>query len=299
MKMSGRIALGVGLFVLVIPASASAAETTFANSANITIPTSGAATPYPSQIAVSGLESPVQEVEATLQNVDHQCLYDVDVLLVGPSGAKTMLLSDGGTGTCQAQPVATDLNITLDDDAATVYPCGTNVSGTFKPTDDPPGSCIKADDPFTAPAPPGPYPAALSEFDGTNPNGTWSLFVIDDLSTYSGAIQQGWSLKLTTADPPAPPAPPDTSSPNATITKGPKDKTKKKTATFEFTGTDTRAIATFQCRLDNGAFAACTSPFTVKVKKGRHNFQVRAVDEAGNVGSAAKDDWKVKKKKRR
>ena len=45
---------------------------------------------------------------------------------------------------------------------------------------------------------------------------------------------------------------PDTAAPDTTITKGPKDKTKKKQATFEFTGTDARAVASFQCSLDGG-----------------------------------------------
>jgi hypothetical protein len=33
------------------------------------------------------------------------------------------------------------------------------------------------------------------------------------------------------------------------------------------------------------------------VKKGKHTFQVQAIDEAGNVGSPATDTWKRKKKK--
>ena len=95
---------------------------------------------------------------------------------------------------------------------------------------------------------------------------------------------------------PEPPAG-DSNAPSAQITKGPKHKTKKKTATFEFTGTDTRAIAGFQCSLDGGAFASCTSPHTVKVKRGKHAFEVRAVDEAGNFGAPASDSWRRKKKK--
>jgi Trypsin len=84
------------------------------------------------------------------------------------------------------------------------------------------------------------------------------------------------------------------------ITKGPKDKTKKKKATFEFTGAEVRAIAGFQCSLDGKAFASCTSPHKVKVKKGRHTFQVRTVDTAGNVdGTPASDSWKRKKKKKK
>jgi hypothetical protein len=91
----------------------------------------------------------------------------------------------------------------------------------------------------------------------------------------------------------------DENPPNAQITKRPKDKTKKTTATFEFTGTDARAIASFQCSLDGSDFAACTSPYTVKVQKGYHIFKVRAIDGAGNVGLYASDQWKVKKKKKK
>jgi hypothetical protein len=106
------------------------------------------------------------------------------------------------------------------------------------------------------------------------------------------------------ADEYPPPSPPtveggDTVPPDTTITKGPKDKTKKKTATFTFTGTDARVVASFQCKVDSAAFAPCTSPHTVNVKKGNHTFQVQAIDQAGNVGPPATDDWKVKKKKKK
>jgi len=90
----------------------------------------------------------------------------------------------------------------------------------------------------------------------------------------------------------------DATAPTSEITKRPKGKTKKKRATFEFTGTDARAIASFQCSLDGASFAACASPHTVKVKRGKHTFQVRAIDQNGNLGAAASDDWKVKRKKR-
>jgi len=94
------------------------------------------------------------------------------------------------------------------------------------------------------------------------------------------------------------PPPPDTTAPDTTITKRPKDKTKKKQATFEFTANE--AGATFGCSLDGAAFAPCTSPDTLKVKKGKHNFQVRARDAAGNVDpTEAVDSWKVKKKRRK
>jgi hypothetical protein len=58
-------------------------------------------------------------------------------------------------------------------------------------------------------------------------------------------------------------------------------------------------IAGFECKLDGGSFQPCTSPKSVKVKKGTHTFQVRAIDDAGNVDpTPATGSWKVKKKKR-
>jgi hypothetical protein len=92
----------------------------------------------------------------------------------------------------------------------------------------------------------------------------------------------------------------DCAPPDAAITSGPKDKTRKKQATFVFAGTDARAVAGFECSLDGGAFTACTSPLTLKVRRGRHTFAVRANDQAGNVdGSPATDAWKVKRRKKK
>ena len=84
------------------------------------------------------------------------------------------------------------------------------------------------------------------------------------------------------------PGPPDTE-----ITGGPKPKTHSKKATFEFTSTTPNS--SFECNLDGSGFQPCTSPHKVKVKKGKHAFQVRATDPAGQVDPApAQADWKVK-----
>ena len=47
--------------------------------------------------------------------------------------------------------------------------------------------------------PPPPYSTNLSVFNGNNPNGAWSLYVIDDSAGNFGVISNGWSLKLVTA----------------------------------------------------------------------------------------------------
>jgi DNA-binding beta-propeller fold protein YncE len=109
------------------------------------------------------------------------------------------------------------------------------------------------------------------------------------------------------APPPPPPPPPppgggggvqppaaDTASPDTTITQGPKAKSKKKKASFSFTSTEPGS--TFQCKLDDGPFEPCTSPKDVKVKNGKHAFEVRATDPAGNTDpTPAEQSWKVKK----
>src|SRR5439155_15004700 len=85
-------------------------------------------------------------------------------------------------------------NVTLsfDDAAASNLPDSSAiVSGTYKPTD------FVTGDTFPSPAPAGPYGTALSAFNGLDPNGAWSLYVLDDAAGDSGSISGGWSLQFT------------------------------------------------------------------------------------------------------
>jgi subtilisin-like proprotein convertase family protein len=164
------------------------------NTNTITIPATGTgsisgspANPYPSSINVAGVTGTVTKVTATINNFSHTFPADVDILLVGPGGQTVVLLSDAGGGTD-----AVNTTLTFDDAAPAVG--ATIVSGTFRPTN------ITAGDVFPAPAPAGPHGAVLSAFNGVNPNGTWSLYVIDDASGDVGTISGGWSLTFTTLD---------------------------------------------------------------------------------------------------
>lgn len=162
----------------------------FANPASITIPSSGAATPYPSTIAVSGVTGTVTKVTARLVNMNHTWPDDIDILLIGPGGQKLLLMSDTG-GSLDL------INVTLTfDDAGPALPDSTQiVSGTYRPTN------YGTGDTFPVPAPAGPYGATLSIFNGINPNGTWSLYVVDAFAGDLGNIAGGWSLSFETADP--------------------------------------------------------------------------------------------------
>jgi hypothetical protein len=184
--------------------SAAAADTvTFENPTPLTIPSSGTADPYPSTIGVSGFSGPVEDVDATIRSWNHTCPVNVDILLVGPGGERTLLVSDAG-GECM--PAASNTTITFDDEASSNYPCNTTPSGTFKPTDNAP-TCPTQADSFTPPAPPPPYPVALSVFDGADPNGPWQLYVRDHGGPDSGNIANGWSLTVTAVTPQPEPQP--------------------------------------------------------------------------------------------
>ena len=51
---------------------------------------------------------------------------------------------------------------------------------------------------FPAPAPAYSGLTALSTFDGTNPNGTWKLWVFDEETNDEGRFGRGWTLHITT-----------------------------------------------------------------------------------------------------
>jgi hypothetical protein len=82
----------------------------------------------------------------------------------------------------------------------------------------------------------------------------------------------------------------DSTPPDTTITAHPVDPTSSTSASFSFTGSDDQtpsAALTFECKLDGGAFAACTSPKTYSgLSLGSHTFAVRATDAAGNVDAS-------------
>jgi subtilisin-like proprotein convertase family protein len=193
-RFAAVAAAAAGAAVLALPGAASAATLTFENPTPIAIPSFlGPATPYPATINVGGFSGPVEDVDATIRDWSHTCPADTGILLVGPTGERTILLSDAG-GECED---AVNTTVTFDDEAASNYPCGSNPSGTFKPTDFPGPPCINDPSNFPPPAPPPPYPVTLSVFDGTDPNGDWQLYVIDDVSDDSGSIANGWSLTVT------------------------------------------------------------------------------------------------------
>lgn len=174
----------------------------YCNAGNLAIGDLGASTPYPSRIFVTG-EGAVSKLTVTVRNVTHPHGDDLDLLLVGPTGVKYAFVSDAG-----GSPDVVNQTLTFDDDAVAGLTdnAGGWTSGTWRPSNFNDGT-----DAFLSPAPAGPYQHAQptgsasfsSLFGGTDPNGTWQLFVHDDALGDVGAFAAGWCLNITSTTDPA------------------------------------------------------------------------------------------------
>jgi hypothetical protein len=115
------------------------------------------------------------------------------VLLIGPRGQQTLLMADVGGH------IGFAFDLIFDDAATASVPDSTKAApGSFRPTlgTADPLSCAT---PTSFPeVPAGPYGLFLSVFNGTDPSGTWRLYVIDDTAGVDGSID-GWSLDITAA----------------------------------------------------------------------------------------------------
>lgn len=146
------------------------------------------ANPYP--LEVSRLSGSVRKVTVTLHGLRHTNPDDLDIMLVGPEGQNVLLMSDAG-----GNHRADGLTIMLDDDAAQPLPDATTLAAypAYRP-----GNYEADPDRFLKPAPTPFGGHSLSIFNGTNPNGTWRLFIADDNGPVEGSIGGGWSLTFTT-----------------------------------------------------------------------------------------------------
>lgn len=159
----------------------------------------------------------------------------------------------------------------------------------------------------------GAFPAA---FGGTSADGTLAFFsspeqlLAEDTDSQADIYQASISAPPPDPDPdpevpvepeiPKPPddVVPDTAAPQSTITKRPRNRTRKRLSTFRFRSTE--AGSTFECKLDRRRYVPCRSPRRVRVRPGRHVFRVRAIDAAGNRDATpAVDRWIVLRKQRR
>jgi hypothetical protein len=177
--------------------ASAASAATFSNNEGITIISGsedclgtvttqpGKADPYPSAITVPDLGSSISDVNVTITGLTQLQTEDIGLLLVSPAGQSVILMTDSG-----ANFGGEDFTLTFDDAASGPVPDNTPlVSGsTYRPNV---GTTLAGSPNCAAPGsfpkdatgtdpPAGPYGSSLSVFNGTNPEGIWKLYVIDD-----------------------------------------------------------------------------------------------------------------------
>jgi uncharacterized repeat protein (TIGR01451 family) len=193
--------LGTVTFTFVMPVVQTFWNTNFISIPNqkyIPDPASGPANPYPSVIVVSNVSEDVSTVTVTVSNLIHAYPNDIAMLLVGPAGASSVLMSAAAWDST----ILTPITVTFDQNAAlAVPPDGEIVSGSYQPADYYTNQYDTTETFSNSPVPIGPYNANLAVFGGLSANGTWSLYIEDDAEGDAGAISNGWSLAFTTITP--------------------------------------------------------------------------------------------------
>lgn len=159
---------------------------TFSSPNAIVINDKQPADPYPSTIQVSGFKKgKITDVNVYLRGLNHGQPENIDVVLVGPTGAGTYLMADAG-----GSADALSFTLKIDDEAGLTLPDNSALStGSFRPANHPGADAFPSLSPV-------PTATSLSVFDGSNPNGEWRLYVVDDSAPNTGAFSGGWDLEL-------------------------------------------------------------------------------------------------------
>jgi hypothetical protein len=184
-----------------------ALETTarFCNGTPLQLLGTGAASLYPSDIAVSGLTGVITDVKVQVLDVTHSNTSRITARVQHPGGQLVGLTGSGFDIDDAPLPSVFNADWTFADDAqvyafpenrdvvlATTVPTRTN---RYLPR-------VFAASALPAPAPTTTVQQMLSSLKGTNPNGTWRLWAAQYSGPdpqASGTISDGWCLDITTA----------------------------------------------------------------------------------------------------
>ncbi|MFN6015725.1 MAG: proprotein convertase P-domain-containing protein, partial [Flavobacteriales bacterium] len=144
-----------------------------------------------SVIAVSGAGTSLTSITVRIPNISHTWYDDLDIMLISPTGQRIILMSDCGgnnSGTGNRDYTFIQGGTALSDGAAPT------ASGNVSPTN------------FGAETWPDGAPTitAMNQFTG-NPNGNWTLRVLDDGSGDTGCLTGGWSITIVATTPSTPP----------------------------------------------------------------------------------------------
>ena len=267
------------------PPAAEADPITAVNRSPITFPDEGPtpADPFPATIEFAGSSAVVTDVVVRVGNLSHTFPADLDMELVGPSGAAVPLMSDQ----CGAADMVR-ATLFFDDEATALLPVDNGdpcSSGIVRPGN------FDDDDVWAVT----PTATSLSVFDGTDPRGTWRLFVRDDKGQDTGQIASGWALQITTTPVVDPGPGSDVLAPETRMTRTPHSSARRAT---QVAFTSSEPGSRFECRVDLHRFGPCSSPLRLShLRPGRHVVEVRAIDSAGNVDpTPARVRWTVRRR---
>jgi hypothetical protein len=159
------------------------------NQEAIVIPDYTSATPYPSVKFLSGYTGAISKVVVAIKGLTHAWPEDLGMVLRGPDGTLVLLMCGVGS----SFPV-TDIDFTVDDSGAAMPAAASLTDGSvYAPTQ------IGLIPDLWPPGPASPYGVALSDFNGKDPNGAWSLWIVDWGSGAAGSISGGWDVTITEA----------------------------------------------------------------------------------------------------
>lgn len=158
---------------------------------------------YPSNNVVSGLAGTITSVRVRLNGLTHDWAYDLNMVLVSPTGQPFIFWSSIGPNNNATQVILSNNTFTISDGAASALPQGTPASGTYRPANY--GAFV---DTWPAPASvaatvnnsAGPFGVQTfsSRFNGASPNGTWKLYITVTGNPDAGSLQS-WDLIFATA----------------------------------------------------------------------------------------------------
>ncbi len=161
---------------------------------------------YPSTNIVSGLTGTVSSVAVRLNGLTTDWGYDLNMLLVSPSGQQFIFWSNIGPSNNGSAVVLNNNTFTISDGAASDLPQGTPANGSYKPknygtfTDIWPATAtntIAFSASTTNSASPFGNQTLASRFNGENPNGTWNLYLTVTGTPDTGSLQS-WDLIFAT-----------------------------------------------------------------------------------------------------
>ena len=152
--------------------------------------------PTPSSILVSGLPKGTTDVNLVLNDLSGYFGY-TELVLESPSGRRAHVLSDS-----MDDGALTAVDLVLDDEARLPIPrSNMPLPGAYRPRNydnDDQNEWVGGGETID-------MAAALSVFDGADPNGTWKLYVHQEYR-FTAITIGSWGLELTTGDLPTAPA---------------------------------------------------------------------------------------------